>query len=479
MLGLSLAALDQMILATAAASISGELGGIAQAPWLFTANLLTSSSSMPIWGKLGDLYGRRRVFQSAIAIFVVSSLFAASSETMPELVVCRLLQGLGGGGLLTLPNALIGDIAPPRQRAAYLAFNASVWACVGLAGPPLGGFLVDGPGWRWMFYLNVPLGALAAGMIQAGYRLPRERVEHSVDFTGAALLVGSVGSLILYTSWAGTTLGFASPPALALVVASALLGVAFVGQERRAREPIVDLALLALPGVRAPIVTTAIFGLANFAMAVFIPWFSIAVNGTSATEAGLALAPLPVGLFVMSVFAGRRSAITGRYRRYTAVGLALYMLGLALMMTMEAETPRWQFWLYSFVVGLGSGSVNPMVMALLQNSASERHLGVISSLPTFARAVAQTIGMSLLGTWTTLRLGEHLARGVVEAGLSAESLAAAAESPVAIHGLAGPLRAVAVEGYRLALTDAFAVMLAIMFAAFLASGFMRDPGRSR
>ncbi len=244
MCGVSLAAIDQMVLATAVGTIAGELGDMSQAPWIFTANLLASAASMPIWGKLGDLYGRRRVFLSAVGLFIVASLLAAQSRSMSELLFCRGLQGLGGGALLTMPYAILADVVAPRERPAYVAFVTVVWTVAGMLGPPLGGLIVDGPGWRWMFYLNVPAALAAFGLLQWGYRIPRERLEHRVDFPGAALLFCAVGALILYTSWAGRAFGWGAPGPLGLLAASFALGAGFFAWERRAAEPIVELGRL-------------------------------------------------------------------------------------------------------------------------------------------------------------------------------------------------------------------------------------------
>ena len=339
MTGMSLAAIDQMVLSTAVGAIAGELGDLSQAPWIFTANLLTSASSMPIWGKLGDLYGRRRVFQSAMILFIVASILASQSETMIWLLACRALQGLGGGALLTMPYAIVGDIVSPRERPAYVAFISVVWTTAGFLGPPLGGFLVDGPGWRWMFYINVPAALISFACLQWGYRIPRIRIEHKVDFVGAALLFTSVGSLILYTSWAGERFGWASASALALLGASLSFAVLFTYQERRASEPIVELSLLSQRPVWPPLLATALFGFANFAIAFFLPLFGIVVRGSNAVEAGFTLAPLTAGLLLSGILVGRRAAKTQRYRRYATTGLAIYLAGLALLATANQETP--------------------------------------------------------------------------------------------------------------------------------------------
>ena len=477
MCGVSLAAIDQMVLSTAVSAVAGELGDISQAPWIFTANLLTSASSMPIWGKLGDLYGRRRVFQSAIVLFIAASLLAATSESMLQLLVCRALQGLGGGALLTMPYAIVGDIVSPRERPAYVAFISVVWTTAGFLGPPLGGFFVDGPGWRWMFFVNVPAALVSFVCLQWGYRLPRQRIEHTVDFAGAGLLFTCVGSLILYTSWAGEHFGWSSPAALAFLAASATLGIGFVLQERRAAEPIVELRLLRLRPVWPPLVATAFFGFANFAIAFFIPLFGIVVRGQNAVQAGFALAPLTAGLLIAGIIIGRRAAATGRYRRYATFGLAVYIGGLALLVTADGDTPLAAFYLYNLLLGIGSGSLSPVVVAALQNAVEERYLGLASSLPGFARAVAQTIGTSVLGSLLALRIGVHLLEDVAPIAPPETDLEVFVESPEVIRALTGLLERAVVESYRAAFSETFVVMIGIMAMALVASRFMRDPGR--
>jgi EmrB/QacA subfamily drug resistance transporter len=475
MCGVSLAAIDQMVLATAVATIAGELGDMSQAPWIFTANLLASAASMPIWGKLGDLYGRRRVFLSAIALFIVASLFAAESPSMGWLLVCRALQGLGGGALLTMPYAILADVVPPKERPAYVAFVTVVWTVAGMLGPPLGGLIVDGPGWRWMFYLNVPAALAAFALLQWGYRLPRERLEHRVDFPGAALLFCSVGALILYTSWAGRTLGWISPAALGLLATSGALGWGFVRWEQRAPEPIVELSLLRVQAVWAPLLTTFCYGLGNFAITFLVPLFGLVVRGNGAVEAGLGLMPLTLGLLLSGIVFGRLAAVTQRYRRYALTGLAVYAVGLVLLSTAGPDTPRAVFWGYSFLLGVGSGPLNPVLIASLQNAVEPRHLGVASSLPGFARSVAQTIGSSALGALLGLRFAAHLesdVRSLVGPGTALDGLAS---SPEAIRALAEPLRGAVVEAYRSALSETFLAMVGLILLSGIAASFMFDP----
>jgi EmrB/QacA subfamily drug resistance transporter len=450
---------------------------MSQAPWIFTANLLASSASMPIWGKLGDLYGRRRVFQAAIALFIVASLLAAESRSMSWLLVCRALQGLGGGALLTMPYAILADVVPPRERPAYVAFVTVVWTVAGMLGPPLGGFIVDGPGWRWMFYLNVPAAMAAFGLLQWGYRIPRARLEHRVDFPGAVLLFCSVGALILYTSWAGRALGWTSARALCLLAVSGVLGTGFYLWERRASEPIVQLEVLRARAVWAPLLTTFFYGLSNFAITFLIPLFGLVVRGTGAVEAGLGLMPLTLGLLLSGIVVGRLASVTQRYRRYAMGGLATYATGLVLLSTAGADTPRLVFWGYSLLLGLGSGPLNPVLIASLQNAVDPRHLGVASSLPGFARAVAQTIGSSALGALLGLRFAAHLQADVRPLVVPGTSLDGLAGSPEAIRALAEPLRGAVIEAYRNAFSETFLAMVGIVVLSSIAASFMLDPSR--
>lgn len=475
--GISLAAIDQMVLSTAVSAIASEFGDISQAPWIFTANLLTSAASMPIWGKLGDLYGRRRVFQTAITIFIAASLAAANVDSIGELLVCRALQGLGGGALLTMPYAIVGDIVSPRDRPAYVAFITVMWTAAGFLGPPLGGFLVDGPGWRWMFYLNVPTALIAMICLQWGYRIPRQRVEHSVDFLGAALLFSSVGSLILYTSWAGNHFGWSAPEAFGLLGLCLTLLIAFVFRELSAREPIVELSLLVRRRVWPPLVATSLFGFANFAIAFFLPLFAIVVRGTSAVEAGFTLAPLTAGLLLAGIIVGRRAAKTRKFRRYASFGLGVYILGLALFATASAETPMIALLFYSMLLGIGSGALSPVVVAALQDAVEDRYLGVASSLPGFSRALAQTIGTSILGSFLALRIGVHLQEDVAPFAPGNPRLEEFIESPAIVSHLAEPLRGLVVEAYRAAFSETFTLMVGVMILSLTASLFMKDPSQ--
>jgi EmrB/QacA subfamily drug resistance transporter len=472
LLGLSIAALDQMILSSAAPAISAELGGLARTPWLFTAYLLTTSCTMPIWGGLGDRYGRRRVFLVAVGVSLTAALLAAQSRSMGELVLARALHGLGAGGLLTLPNAIIADVVPQRMRAAYYAFGSGVWAIAGLLGPLIGGLMVDGPGWRFIFYSYVPFGLIGAALITAAYPAREARISQSIDLPGAALLVATVGALLLFCSGLGLEFELISAPAAGLAAAFAVGLAAFVWRERRAREPLLPIPLLRLRGVPPVLITSFVFGLGNFATGVFIPLFAVTVAGASATDAGMRLVPMTAGIFLASMAVGRRIAVTGRYRHFPPIGLALYSAGIWLQTTLRADTPPAVAHAFTLFAGLGAGMINPIVVYAMQHVVPREALGLATALPPFCRTIGQSVGTAVLGAVLVNRLDAHLAALAPESGLRAESLQA---SPAEIHALGGPLETAVTEAFRLALGDVFGAMAVFFAIAFLVSLRLRDP----
>lgn len=472
MLGLSVASLDQMILSSAAPAISAELGGLARTPWLFTAYLLTTACTMPLWGHLGDLFGRRPVFQAAILIFVGAALLAGNSHTMGELVLARALQGIGGGGLLTLPNAIIADVVSVRMRAAYYAFGSGVWAISSLVGPLVGGLLVDGPGWRYIFYSYLPLGLAGIALFSVAYRIQESRVAHRIDLLGALLLAASIGSLLLLCSGAGLEFPLWSLPAAGLGAAFLAGLAAFALHERRASEPLLPLELLRLPAVPAALVTSFFFGLGNFGIGVFIPLFAITVNGASATGAGMRLMPVTVGMFFASMAVGRRIAATGRFRHFPPIGLVAFATGVSLYATLERDSSTALALAFSFLAGIGSGMINPVVTFALQHTVPRESLGLATALPAFFRSIGQSVGTALLGAVLVARLDLHLLALAPGSGLRAESLRA---SPAEIHALGEPLESAVIEAFREALADVFLTMALFFGLALLAALRLRDP----
>jgi MFS family permease len=463
-LALSLASLDALSVATALAAIAADLGDLGQSSWLFTWYLLASTCAMLVWGKLGDLYGRRRVLQIAIAWFMLASLATGFARSMEELALGRALQGVASSALLSLPNALAADLVPARERGRYLAFFSGTWAATSLVGPLIGGLLVDGPGWRWIFWFNVPTALIAAALLSA-LRTAGARVAHAIDYAGVLLLVGAVGPLVLAASLGGRLWPWLSWPSAALLGASALLVPAFVWRQRRAPEPLLPVQMFSSPVVRAAAGANFVFGLANFAVTIFIPLFAVVVMGTSATRAGLMLAPVSVGLFFSAFWVGRRIALTGRYRIYPPLGMALYAACLLLFMRMGPHTSTAVLFLCSLGLGVGSGPMSPVIVISLQNAVSQRDVGAASALASFSRQIGQALGTAALGALVAARLAEHLGRlapAAEQRGLSARALAEGVEL---IRGLPPELRADVIEAFRLAIADGYAAMLGVILVA--------------
>jgi MFS family permease len=463
-LALSLASLDALTVATALAAIAGDLGDLGRSSWLFTWYLLASTCAMLVWGKLGDLYGRRRVLQIAIAWFMLASLATGFARSMAQLALGRALQGVASSALLSLPSALAADLIPARERGRYLAFFSGTWAATSLLGPLIGGLLVDGPGWRWIFWFNVPTALVAVALLSA-LRPGNTRVAHAIDYPGVLLLVGGVAPLVLAASLGGRMWPWLSWPGVALPCASALLIPAFVWRQLRAPEPLLPVQMFASPVVRAAAGANFVFGLANFAVTIFIPLFAVVVMGTSATRAGLMLAPVSVGLFLSAFWVGRRIAVTGRYRAYPPLGMALYATCLLLFMRMGPQTSITSLALCSLGLGMGSGPLSPVIVISLQNAVAQRDVGAASALAFFSRQIGQALGTAGLGALVAARLAEHVGRLAPAAGQGALSSRGLADGAGLIGGLSAELRAGVIEAFRLAIADGYAAMLGVILVA--------------
>ncbi len=338
MLGMLLAALDQTIVATALPTIVGDLGGLNHLSWVVTAYLVASTVTTPLYGKFSDIYGRKRTFQFAIVVFLFGSALAGLSQSMIELIAFRGLQGIGAGGLMTLAMTIIGDVVPPRQRGRYQGYMGAVFALASVIGPLLGGFFVDQLSWRWVFYVNIPVGAVALVVTSIVLDLPYTRMVHRIDWAGTVLLVSAVGSILLAVTWGGTQYAWGSPIIIALGVVGAILLVAFVAVERRAAEPVLPLYLFRNRVFAVSTATMFIVGLAMFGGIIYLPLFLQVVGRKSATSAGLLLLPLILGIVFTSILSGRVISRTGRYKAFPVVGMLVMSLGLYLLSTMGPTT---------------------------------------------------------------------------------------------------------------------------------------------
>ena len=367
MLGMFLAALDQTIVSTALPTIVGDLGGLNHLSWVVTSYLLASTVSTPLYGKLGDMLGRKPVFMAAILIFLAGSMLAGLSQTMGQLIGFRALQGIGAAGLMVGAQAIIADIVPPRERGRYMGLIGSVFAVASVAGPLLGGFLVDNLSWRWVFYVNLPVGALAILIVATRLHLKTPTVRHRIDALGAALLSAGVTSLILLTTWGGTEYAWGSPTIVGLGIAGVALLGAFVWWETRAAEPILPLSLFRSRVFSVANAMGFTIGMAMFGAIIFIPLYLQLVYGASPTSSGLRLLPLMAGLLVAAILSGRAITKVGRYKIFPIAGTATLVVGMYLLSTLGVDTPSWVVSIYMLVVGVGIGLVMQVLVLVVQN----------------------------------------------------------------------------------------------------------------
>jgi EmrB/QacA subfamily drug resistance transporter len=471
MLATSLPAFDLLILSTAGKDILDDLGG--ELIWMFIAYHITLVASMPLYGKLGDLYGRKRTFQTAIVMFIVSSMIAGLAVNPAMLIVGRALQGVAGGGITGQGQAVIGDIVSPRERGRYAWLVPTVYAVASMLGPFLGGFFVDNLSWRWIFFVNAPAGAVAFVLIGIAFRVPTPRVEHRLDFLGAGLLVGAVTLLSFVASTAGESYSWDSPIVFVAGGFGALLAIGLVLQERRAPEPVFPLHLLRDRIVAVSAGTTFFIGAANFGMAVFLPIFLQVVCGLSATRAGLALLPVSAGITLSSWLVGRSVTRSGRYRWYPVTGVAIFGVGVYLLSTIQQDTAWWMVWIYTFLAGVGSGTASPVIMIAMQNAVQYRDLGVVSSLGMFGRTIGQVFGPAFGATLMAVRFESHLDRlvdGASRASLDAKELRTETKT---IDDLPEPVRDQVVEAFRLAVNDTFRLATVFCIAGLVVAAFMK------
>ena len=469
LLVLLLASLDQTIVATALPTIVGELGGIQHLSWVVTAYLLAATISGPLYGKLGDLYGRKIVLQTAIAIFLIGSALCGLSQNMTELIAFRALQGLGGGGLIVSTLAIVGDVVPPRERGRYQGFFGAVFGVSTIIGPLLGGFFVDNLSWRWIFYVNLPIGVLAFAVIGAVFHAPTERREHVVDYLGAALLAAGLAGIVLYTSLGGTTYPWGSPWMITLLTFGVLSLGAFVLVESRVPEPILPLVLFKN---RVFTVTSAvgfIIGLALFGAVTYLPVYLQLAKGKSPTESGLLLTPMMGGLLVTSILSGQLISRYGRYRPFPIIGTAITAGGLALLSRLDLGTSITTVGLYMLVLGLGLGMVMQVLVLAAQNAVPYEYLGVATSASTMFRQIGGSVGVSVFGAIFANQLATHLA-GKLPAGVPVPKTA----SPELVKHLPPAVRQGYIEAVTLSLHPIFLSAAAVSLLAFALTWLLRE-----
>jgi EmrB/QacA subfamily drug resistance transporter len=401
LLGMFLAALDQSIVGTALKTIVTDLGGAEKTSWVVAAYLITSTVTTPLYGKLSDIYGRKPLYQFAIAVFLLGSVLAALSQSMDQLILFRAIQGLGGGGLLSLALTIVGDMVSPRERGRYQGYFGAVFGLSSVAGPLLGGFLTDTISWHWIFLVNVPIGVLAWIVVGARLNLPHVRREHHIDWLGAVLLVAGVGAALLVTQWGGNVYAWTSPQIVGLSAAAAALIAAFLLNERSSPEPILPLRLFRHRTFSLVNAAQFVIAMGMFGAIIYVPFYLQLVRGYSATEAGLLMVPVMVGILAASVSSGQVISRIGRWKPFPVAGSAVLTVGLGLMSTISPGMSIWLLAGYLVVIGVGLGLTMQTLVLAVQNDSDPAELGVATSSVAFSRSLGGAVGTAVFGAIVT------------------------------------------------------------------------------
>jgi len=480
MLGMTLASLDQTIVATALPTIAGDLHGLNHLSWVVTAFLLTSTVSTPLWGKLGDLYGRKKLFQGSIVIFLVGSALAGLSHSMVELIGFRAVQGVGAGGLMVGSQAITGDIISPRQRGRYMGYFGAVFGVTSVAGPLLGGIFTQDLSWRWVFYINVPIGVVALFVIASVLHIPVTRTEHAIDYTGIAVLGAAVTIVILLTTWGGSTYPWVSGQILGMGALAVALVVVFCLIERRAAEPLIPMSLFRIRVFNVSSTVGFIVGFIMFGAIIYIPLYLQTVHGASPTSSGLQLLPLVIGMLVTFIWSGRLIARWGRYKVFPVAGTAVMAVGLYLLTLMTPATTLTESSVAMFIVGLGIGGVMQVLVVAVQNAVPYRQLGTATSTATFFRMIGGAFGVALFGAVFNSRLFAELPKYLPRSALRHLSGHNISSNPAQIDSFPPAIRHGYVQAFSHSLEFVFLIGVPFAVAGFALTWLLKEvPLRDR
>ena len=474
MVTMLLASLDQMIFSTALPTIVGELNGVDHMLWVTTAYILASTIMLPIYGNLGDLIGRKGLFIGAIALFVLGSIIGGLSQNMTWLIGGRAVQGLGGGGLMILAQAIIADVVPARERGRYMDIMGGVFTLSSVAGPLLGGWFTEGIGWRWAFWMNVPLGALAIASAMLFLRLPENsRTKPKLDVAGMALLAVASTCLVLTTTWGGTTYGWGSATIIALIVGTIVAAAAFVSVERKAAEPIMPPHLFRDRNFNLTTIAGLITGIAMFGALAYLPTYLQMVTGAGATKAGFLMIPMMAALLVSSVISGQLVSKTGRYKWLPIIGTLLVSVSLVLLSTMTPSLPVWALCSYLAVMGVGLGMSMQILILIVQNSFPISQVGTATASNNYFRQIGASLGSAVVGSLFVARLTQLLTDRMPGGGSTAAG-SSNSFTPAIVRELPAAVRGVIIGAYNDALTPAFLYTVPLILIAVVLLCFIKE-----